>query len=487
MNRHIGVAMSGGGHRASLWALGAMFYLVDADKQAELSTISSVSGGSITNGVLAQQFATFDGTSADRAKFAAGVQHLIKNIADVGLFHWGPRTNAYLRTTLITAGVGGLGLLGAAIWTMITGLRLGAAICLIASLVVLGIAVVMFERRSLVTDRALAAEHYSTDGKPTLLADAAHEIIHVFCATELQEGRHLYLSPGFVYSWANGVGSPASLNLSTAVQASACLPGAFAARRLPTAPHGFSGGARGTPPHKQLVLVDGGVYDNMGEQWLLGADDRDRAVPKLPKPDIDEVLVVNASALPGWHEIKPSRPALVREVVDLLADKDVMYLQTTSTRRANLVNAWRANAVIGKGQRGALVHIATDLPVAVAATAKEPAPRPTGDPATDARLNAQHLQRMARAEAALKVLEDSKADWAAITRLNKGVGTVLGKLGRVTSVRLLYGSYAAAMCMAHIELGYPLTGLPDPDRFAQLIAPGYRIELADLCRRSPDK
>jgi hypothetical protein len=50
MTQHIGVAMSGGGHRASAWALGTMFYLVHAGKHAELAAISSVSGGSITNG-----------------------------------------------------------------------------------------------------------------------------------------------------------------------------------------------------------------------------------------------------------------------------------------------------------------------------------------------------------------------------------------------------------------------------------------------------
>lgn len=49
---HIGVALSGGGHRATLFGLGAMAYLLDADKGPELSTISSISGGSITNGWL---------------------------------------------------------------------------------------------------------------------------------------------------------------------------------------------------------------------------------------------------------------------------------------------------------------------------------------------------------------------------------------------------------------------------------------------------
>jgi len=57
VTQHIGMAMSGGGHRASGWALGTMFYLVHAGKHAELAVISSVSGGSITNGVRLLHFA----------------------------------------------------------------------------------------------------------------------------------------------------------------------------------------------------------------------------------------------------------------------------------------------------------------------------------------------------------------------------------------------------------------------------------------------
>lgn len=54
-NQHIGVALSGGGHRAALFALGALRYLVDAGKGRELASVSSVSGGSITNGAIAQR------------------------------------------------------------------------------------------------------------------------------------------------------------------------------------------------------------------------------------------------------------------------------------------------------------------------------------------------------------------------------------------------------------------------------------------------
>lgn len=481
MKQHIGVAMSGGGHRASMWALGAMFYLVDAGKAAELAAISSVSGGSITNGVLAHDIA--DLPSVNASDFASKVRHLIRNVADVGLFFWGPRTNLYVGTTIGTAIAAGIALVTTLAWTAITGLRLGALICLVVTAVLLTIGLALFERRSNIMDGALAAEYFHTpDGKPTLLADLQQRpVTHVFCATELQEGRHFYMSPGFVYSWSNGVGQAASLPLSTAVQASACLPGAFAARRLPVAPHGFDGsGAGDTPAHDSLVLVDGGVYDNMGDQWFRVLPDRVSRVSLPPQLAVDEVLVVNASGLPGWHRLKRIWPALRREVRDLLEDKSVMYLQTTSTRRANMISTWRANDILGTGQRGALVSITQDPHQAVSQMTHEPPPQPTGNPATDARLRAEHQARLGRAGAALAKLTASGADWKAIATLNAHVRTVLRKLDPKPTVRLLYGAYVVTMCMTHIEMGYPLLDLPDPRRFAHLIADNYTLTVADL-------
>src|SRR5690348_14697371 len=51
----VGVALSGGGHRASVWAAGLLLYLADAGRNGDVGVIASVSGGSITNGVVAQE------------------------------------------------------------------------------------------------------------------------------------------------------------------------------------------------------------------------------------------------------------------------------------------------------------------------------------------------------------------------------------------------------------------------------------------------
>jgi predicted acylesterase/phospholipase RssA len=48
----VGIALSGGGHRATLFALGALLYLADAGLNAGVRTIASVSAGSIANAYL---------------------------------------------------------------------------------------------------------------------------------------------------------------------------------------------------------------------------------------------------------------------------------------------------------------------------------------------------------------------------------------------------------------------------------------------------
>src|SRR6201995_5423282 len=102
----VGVALSGGGHRASVWAAGLLLYLADAGRNGDVGLIASVSGGSITNGVVAQPGDHRQGR-ADEVR--RGLGPLLHHIAYPGLFFWGPSTNLYVITVL---GVLGLGLLG---------------------------------------------------------------------------------------------------------------------------------------------------------------------------------------------------------------------------------------------------------------------------------------------------------------------------------------------------------------------------------------
>jgi len=457
LGQHIGVAISGGGHRATLWGLGTLLYLVDSGKHQEVAAVSSVSGGSITNGVVAQQV---DLPRTDPEEFDAGVAPLVRHVAKTGLFFWGPATNAYVISLLAGLSVGVAVFVSGVVLLFLDGLSWPAGIALLVALAVLAVVARWFERRSDVVDRALASTHFSTDGRPTRMADLQRSVDHVICATELQSGQHLYLTPRFLYSYALGTGEPAAMNLSTAVQASACLPGAFSPRRLPTAPHRFSGGVRTA---SEVLLTDGGVYDNMADQWLIGLAGRLQRAPQLPvvAREVDEVVVVNASSPVAWSPMKRARLVLAGELATLLRVNSVMYQVTTARRRYALIREWEDAVRDQRGQRGALVHIAQ--------SPYDVADRYSGSDAP--------VDRKERARAVVALLGDdevARTRWRERADASRSVATVLRRLGRETTLDLLEHSYVLTMCNLHVLLGHPLMQLPNRERFARLLGPSIR-------------
>src|SRR5262245_33332600 len=102
--RNIGIAISGGGHRATAFGLGVLLYLVDSGLNRRVRTITSVSGGSILNGYVAllrssdtkskQSFGSFGG-------FGTFDQHA----ARLALLLSGNRSIWYLTTTIASLAV----------------------------------------------------------------------------------------------------------------------------------------------------------------------------------------------------------------------------------------------------------------------------------------------------------------------------------------------------------------------------------------------
>lgn len=473
----IGVALSGGGHRATTWGLGVLLYLCDAGKNREVSSIASVSGGSIANGFVADRVA-YDEAGGD--DFRAAMRPLARNVAQEGLFAFGPATNRYLYgliALLVAVGAGGLAwLVGVAALVLgqagafeVVGWAppgwlarptwLGWLTVALAALA--GCALLLLGRRSVVVDRALARVHFSDGGRPRLLGELDRRVGHVLCATELQSAEHLYLAPRFVSSYRFGVGEPGGLPLSTAVQCSACLPGAFRPRRLPTAGHRFRPFAGVRPPQtpQTMVLSDGGVYDNMADQWHQGFDERLRRWPELADIEArpEELIVANASG--GWRWSPIKRWGLLRgEAVGLLRAKDILYEVTTAHRRQGLVGRFDRAALQHEGLRGALVHI-QQSPWDIAERWSK-----AGD---------RWPERAERARAVLAALEAgplSAADWERIAAETSAVATTLGALGEDVTARLLHHAYALAMCNLHIILGYPLLDLPDEGDLRALVA-----------------
>ncbi len=102
-SRDIAVALSGGGHRATVFGLGALLAICDYGLNNRIGAISSVSGGSIANGIVmtGRDFGT-----VTAPEFEANISSALYAIADRGvLLRGAPATRWYIRRLLALAGL----------------------------------------------------------------------------------------------------------------------------------------------------------------------------------------------------------------------------------------------------------------------------------------------------------------------------------------------------------------------------------------------
>jgi predicted acylesterase/phospholipase RssA len=515
------VALSGGGHRAALFGLGVLLYLADVGRNIDVTSIASVSGGSITNGYLAQH-TSYNRTDAEQIQRTA--RELASTIANQGSL-MGPRFSALVLGTtavflaagwialgldaglVLRAGLGSvLGLIaGIVLATLFRGwlprlyialiglslfwalggpwvLPVPAAVRFLLTLLALALWIwIIAARRSWVCEWAYERTFFSPGGHPTLLRETSGELDHVLCATELQSSEQLYFAKDFVYGYRYGVGSPGEMTLARAVQASACLPFAFAPRWFRRADYGFSFPREDVPPvpdrakdTRFVVLTDGGVYDNMGDEWAFGFPGRKSSWPELASRGREptHAIIVNASAGKGWDAFPPSVIPGWGELSGVLRIKDVLYDQTTAPRRRALVAAFNQAAAAraaaehsGVGGASARVGLLGAL-VDIGQSPFDVPNRFVANPALP--------EQGGRAKAALEELGDTKEIrkiWDDRQRESARIGTVLSRLGSEVSARLLHHAYVLAAVNLHVILNFPLPRpLPGVDRFRALVA-----------------
>jgi hypothetical protein len=285
-----------------------MFYLVHAGKYQELAAISSVSGGSITNGVLAHEPSGLASVGNDQ--FVGKFRHLIQNVAHVGLYFWGPRTNGYVRTTLSLAGLAMVRLLTTLVWTAVTGLRLDARICLVITVFLMFLAVAAFGSRSIKTNAALAAEHF----QPQRDGDAPG-------------GRQPDHHPRVLRDRTAAKGAISTCHRGSCTHgrtASECLDRCHCrplCRRRPACP-GRSRRVRCQPGRSRSAVARPGRHSTtISSSWTAASMTtwpssgcagwrRGSAGPRQPEQlPVDEIIVVNASALPGFRLARMKRSA----------------------------------------------------------------------------------------------------------------------------------------------------------------------------------
>lgn len=424
---HIAVALSGGGHRAALFGLGAMLYLIDAGKGPEIGCVSSVSGGSMTNGSIAM---TTDLHSVTPTQVRDDVRPLVRACSTVGTVWSSPLTIAYLASMVVVLGVATylcFPLDGA--WPYVVWL---------VALVVVGW---LAQRRGWAAERAFDRALYHG----ARLDSIRTGVDHVICSADLQTAEAVFFSGRFIHSYRLGWGRPGDVRLARAVQSSAALPGAFHPRRLRTSSLGFER-PEAIP---RMLLTDGGCYDNMATEWPVRLSERVRegAVPS-PAPHVcDEVIVVNSSAAQGVRKRGSVDIPLIGELTELLAVKDVLYDQTTAVRRRWLnlrFQVARSGGVPGEARlAGTMVQIDRS---------------PLALPRQFARGDDEYARRAKAVLEHLTVVPD--AEWETDAKASRSVKTALSKIPADTTARMLRHAYALTMANAHVLLGYELRPIP---------------------------
>jgi predicted acylesterase/phospholipase RssA len=444
--RHIALALSGGGHRAAAFALGVVLYLARAGKTAELSSVASVSGGSLANGVIAQDL---DLTAASPEEVEPVVARTARALTGRGSLFGARLTLIYITAVVVLVPI-----VLVAPWQLPldTGWKV---LVFVAAVIALGWFAGL---RGRVAGRAFARTLFTRGGRPTRLEDVHTGVDHVICATDLHRGEHVYFSASFVYAYAFGLGVPGDLPLHRAVQASAAFPGAFPVAWMGTGRFAFEGGLDEAAGAHALALHDGGVYDNMADQWAHGLEDRRERGYHFQ--DADELVVANASAGLGWGSVTRLHLPWAGELLTLLRDKSVLYDNGNSVRRRELVSRFDLAERDGTGLRGSLVHISQSpftVPNRYAGSTDWP-------------------ERSQRAAAALDHLRqgsaESEREWKDIAKDNAGVKTTLAGIAPEVVARLIRHAYILAMVNLHVILGYPLLEIPSQADCEQLVRSG---------------
>ena len=168
----------------------------------------------------------------------------------------------------------------------------------------------------------------------------------------------------------------------------------------------------------ELLLVDGGVYDNMADQWGGGHRAREERLPaRYENRWPDELIVANASAGAAWTPFRWGRVPLLKELFALLRDKSILYSNTTAPRRSALIDRFDEAELRGEGQRGAYVGI-EQSPYRVADRWKD-GEGPWAE---------RGVRERTRSSLRLKESGWSRADWATTTRDDVDIGTQLSRM-----------------------------------------------------------
>lgn len=270
-SKTVGLAMSGGGFRATLFALGSLWRLNDAKILGRLDRMTSVSGGSIAMGILAHRWTLLEFIDGRATNFSNVIAAPIRKFCS--------------QTIDISAGL----------WGKLTPFK---------------------------TAGDFLADRYKKD----LFGDAGIKSLPVadgnapkftFYATNMQTGRSFRFRQDMMADYMLGVSRMRDVPLAVAVAASSAFPPIFSPVILKTDPIDWSKGAdlpNLETLRKRIVLADGGVYDNMGLEALID--------------NVDIALVSDAGA-----PFKVDETPFEDDLLQLGRVRDILIDQTRALRK----------------------------------------------------------------------------------------------------------------------------------------------------------
>jgi NTE family protein len=216
----IALCLSGGGYRAMLFHLGATWRLNELGYLKRLARVSSVSGGSITAGVLARNWNTLEfgaDAKAPPSQFESQIVHPIRALASATIDVWSIAK-------------------GALPWHKVSD--------------------------------AVADYYRSYLFGAATLQDLPDNPRFVINSTNVQSGVLWRFSKPYMADWRVGMIRKPAVSLAFAVAASSAFPPFLSPAYLDLQKERFEPGSghdlQKPPFTTQAVLTDGGVYDNLG-------------------------------------------------------------------------------------------------------------------------------------------------------------------------------------------------------------------------------
>lgn len=242
----IGLAMSGGGFRATLFHIGTLWRLNELAYLPKLNRISTVSGGSITAGVLALRWNELTFGSGVATNFNQKIVEPLRKFCERTIDAWAIGEGSFLP------------------WKTVS--------------------------------EAVQEEYEEHLFKNASLQKSPDSPRFVFNTTNFQTGNDFRFSKPYAGDYRLGLIPSPNLRLSLAVTASSAFP-PFLSPVMIELPAGAFQNQPGADLHgksefsREIYLTDGGVYDNLGLETVWNRYDTilvsDAGAPLQPEGDID--------------------------------------------------------------------------------------------------------------------------------------------------------------------------------------------------------